>query len=107
MGHLREFKNNWLNFSGTISRSNFWWTQLWMVGLLVVAIAPLTVFAMISTELMTFVAVVAFILFAIASFSLQTRRLRDAGYSPWFMLCPPRWCYFPNPLDYVFVTYWS
>ena len=86
MGHLKEFKNNWLNFSGTVGRADFWWTQLWMIVLLVVSVAPLTLLAMASKELMVLVAMVFFILFIIASFSLQTRRIRDAGYSPWFML---------------------
>lgn len=106
---------NYKNFSGRATRSEFWWWTLLSFPAMLLALTPFSLLVALSSKLFgnenevshfTFIlmgipVLIILIFFFCASLSVTIRRLRDAGYSPWFLLilCIPY-------LGPIFILFW-
>lgn len=75
-----SFYINSFNFSGRANRSEYWWTALYQIVFVVVAI---TVSSII--EILYFLFLIVFLLSIIPSLSVTIRRLHDTD-KPWYII---------------------
>ena len=73
-------------FSGTSCRSEFWWLFSANTGFLILSVQLSILVPTLATPALFYVSLTAFLL---ANMSAATRRLNDAGWSPFWMLIPP------------------
>jgi uncharacterized membrane protein YhaH (DUF805 family) len=80
-------QNNYVNFSGRASRSEYWWFYLFTIIASVGFLIPLMILAAISDT----VAIVGFVIYMLVimglflpSIGIQVRRLHDLGKSGWW-----------------------
>lgn len=84
--------DNYTNFSGRASRSEFWYYNLINIGITFVLMVPFyaMIFSNSADSSLFYVLFGIYIIYALATFlpnlAVSVRRLHDAGYSGWFYL---------------------
>jgi uncharacterized membrane protein YhaH (DUF805 family) len=85
---IGNFYAKYAIFSGRATRSEFWYSWLYLLLLYLVLVAPSTFSDSVSAQFIG--TVVLFSIVGVAhilpSLSIQARRLRDAGFSPYLVL---------------------
>jgi len=81
MGLISDFFKNYVNFSGRTSRKDFWLTVL--IFLIIEIVFSLLTAAV---PVLGFLVWLFGIIIIIPSLAICARRLRDAGFSPWWLL---------------------
>lgn len=77
----KTLTENYCNFSGRASRSEFWWFQLFL--LIVGFIASGLSYAIIGSDMLSYI---INIIFFLPGLGLRVRRLHDTGKSGWLVL---------------------
>ncbi|MBO7494921.1 MAG: DUF805 domain-containing protein [Salinivirgaceae bacterium] len=78
---LKTFFSKYFDFSGRTSRKDFWLTILWLflIGIVIGVITAIL-------PIIAFVTWIWSLIILIPSLAMGARRLRDAGFSPWWLL---------------------
>ena len=78
---IKTFFSKYFDFSGRTSRKDFWLTWL-LLFLLTIVIGVITAVV----PVLGFVTWIWSLIILIPSLAMGARRLRDAGFSPWWLL---------------------
>lgn len=78
---------NYVNFTGKANRPQFWWFQLASFIIAVVLSLVLSAIASaLNAPVIILLAYVYALFMLLPSLAIGARRLRDAGFSPWWLL---------------------
>lgn len=83
---VQSFWSNWNNFNGRARRSEYWFAFLFQFLAGVVAGMVDGILFGVSSNSISPVASILWLIFIIPSIAVAVRRLHDAGYSGWFLL---------------------
>ena len=81
VGLLKTFFSKYFDFSGRTSRKDFWLTILWLflIGIVIGVITAII-------PVLLFISWIYGLIILIPSLAIGARRLRDAGFSPLWLL---------------------